>query len=403
MTDLWFAAAGLVLVAIVMVLWPLWRRRQSERVDRTALNVALYEERVAELEAQQRAGDLSEAQLAAAKGEASRLLLEDTAAADARQAPLTRQLTWVLIIGAVALPLAVLGLYRQWGAADGLALYREMQATPQVETLEALIDRTQRVVEVQPENGEAWYMLGRAYMSAQNPEKAADAFGNALVRLGEQPEVLAQLAQARYFANGNQLDAETARALDKAIELDPQQPTALGLLGIAAFEASDFAGSIRYWQTLMQGMDPESPGAQAIQSGIERARQRMVDAGQTPPPAAEPATGPTISLRVSVAPELLAELPADASVFVFARDPNGPPMPLIAKRLSLSQLPLEITLSADDAMLPGVTLDSATALQLVARVSPTGDAREGTHLGQLDEVHAGQDGTLELVIDRAIN
>ena len=403
MTDLWFAAAGLVLVAIVMVLWPLWRRRQSERVDRTALNVALYEERVAELEAQQRAGDLSEAQLAAAKGEASRLLLEDTAAADARQAPLTRQLTWVLIIGAVALPLAVLGLYRQWGAADGLALYREMQATPQVETLEALIDRTQRVVEVQPENGEAWYMLGRAYMSAQNPEKAADAFGNALVRLGEQPEVLAQLAQARYFANGNQLDAETARALDKAIELDPQQPTALGLLGFAAFETGDFAGSIRYWQTLMQGMDPESPGAQAIQSGIERARQRMVDAGQTPPPAAEPATGPTINLRVSVAPELLAELPADASVFVFARDPNGPPMPLIAKRLSLSQLPLEITLSADDAMLPGVTLDSATALQLVARVSPTGDAREGTHLGQLDEVHAGQDGTLELVIDRAIN
>ena len=51
----------------------------------------------------------------------------------------------------------------------------------------------------------------------------------------------------------------------------------------------------------MQGMDPESPGAQAIQGGIERARQRMVDAGQTPPPAAEPATGPTISLRVSVA------------------------------------------------------------------------------------------------------
>ena len=54
-------------------------------------------------------------------------------------------------------------------------------------------------------------------------------------------------------------------------------------------------------------------------------------------------------------------------------------------------------------MLPGVTLDEETALQLVARVSPTGDAREGTHLGQLDEVHAGQDGTLELVIDRAIN
>ncbi|WVM94582.1 hypothetical protein ULG90_08755 [Halopseudomonas pachastrellae] len=48
-----------------------------------------------------------------------------------------------------------------------------------------------------------------------------------------------------------------------------------GLLGIAAFEAGDFAGSIRYWQSLMQGMDP-APGAQAIQGGIERARQRWL-------------------------------------------------------------------------------------------------------------------------------
>ncbi len=62
-------------------------------------------------------------------------------------------------------------------------------------------------------------------------------------------------------------------------------------------------------------------------------------------------------------------------------------------------LELHVTLVAlDEDLRQGVE-----ALQLVARVSPTGDAREGTHLGQLDEVHAGQDGTLELVIDRAIN
>ena len=328
MTDLWLGAAALLLVAAVMMLWPLRRRQRMDRVDRTALNVALYEERVAELEAQARAGDLSESQLAAAKGEASRLLLEDTAAADARQAPLTRQFTWLLIIAVLVLPLAVLGLYRQWGAADGLALYREMQATPQVDSLEALIDRTQRVVQVQPENGEAWYMLGRAYISAQNPEKAADAFGNALARLGEQPEVLAQLAQARYFANGNKLDAESALALDKAIELDPQQPTALGLLGIAAFEADDFAGAIRYWQQLQQGMAENSPGAQAIQGGIDRARQRMIDAGQTPP---EAPVLLAVKAQISIDPALRASLPDSASVFVFIREPNGPPMPLAAK------------------------------------------------------------------------
>ena len=76
MIDLWLGAAALLLVAALMMLWPLRRRQRMDRVDRTALNVALYEERVAELEAQARAGDLTEAQLAAAKGEASRLLLE---------------------------------------------------------------------------------------------------------------------------------------------------------------------------------------------------------------------------------------------------------------------------------------------------------------------------------------
>lgn len=399
MIDFWLSAAALLVVAVAVVVWPLWRRRNNERVDRTALNVALYEERVAELQAQQRAGELTEAQVQGAQQEASRLLLEDTAAADAKRAPLTRRVAGVLLAAALLMPLAVIGLYQLWGNPDGLALYREMQDTPQVANLEALIDRTERVVEVQPTNGEAWYMLGRAYMSAQRPADAVQAFGNSLNQIGEAPDVLAQLAQARYFANGNKLDPESVAALDKALELQPDNPTALGLLGIAAFEAGDYSGSIGYWQRLLDATEPGSEGAQAIQGGIDRARERMAAAGETP--VAEPEQGPAISVRISVAPELMAQLDPNSSVFVFARDPNGPPMPLIAKRLTLSQLPLDITLSKADAMLPGVTLSAEQTLQLVARVSPTGDAREGTHLGQLDDVHAGSDEQLQLVIDRA--
>ena len=102
-----------------------------------------------------------------------------------------------------------------------------------------------------------------------------------------------------------------------------------------------------------------------------------------------------------MAPELMAQLDPNASVFVFAREPNGPPMPLIAKRLTLSQLPLDIILTQADAMLPGVTLSAEQTLEVVARVSPTGDARQGTHLGRLEDVHAGSDEQLELVINQA--
>src|SRR5690606_21752355 len=59
MIEFWIAAALLVLVALAFLLLPVLRerRRQAEEV-RTALNVAPYQERLAELERQYQAGML---------------------------------------------------------------------------------------------------------------------------------------------------------------------------------------------------------------------------------------------------------------------------------------------------------------------------------------------------------
>ena len=54
MTDFWLAAGLLLLVALSFLLIPVLRGRRAQlEEDRTALNVALYQERVAELQAQQ--------------------------------------------------------------------------------------------------------------------------------------------------------------------------------------------------------------------------------------------------------------------------------------------------------------------------------------------------------------
>ncbi|MGH8463615.1 MAG: c-type cytochrome biogenesis protein CcmI, partial [Pseudomonas sp.] len=59
MTDFWLAAGLLLLVALSFLLIPVLRGRRAHlEEDRTALNVALYQERVAELTAQQAAGVL---------------------------------------------------------------------------------------------------------------------------------------------------------------------------------------------------------------------------------------------------------------------------------------------------------------------------------------------------------
>eukprot|EP01034_Spumella_vulgaris_P043729 gene43729-54340_t len=79
MIDFWLAAGLLLLVALSFLLIPVLRVRRAQREeDRTALNVALYQERVAELQTQQSEGVLNAAQLDTGRAEAARELLADT-------------------------------------------------------------------------------------------------------------------------------------------------------------------------------------------------------------------------------------------------------------------------------------------------------------------------------------
>jgi cytochrome c-type biogenesis protein CcmH len=122
MIDFWIAAALLVLLALAFLLWPLLRLRKVQaEEDRTALNVALYQERLGELQRQRDAGVLSAEQFEAGRAEAARELIDDTQAAPAAtpRAPLGRGLPLVL---AVLLPLLGLGLYLHWGASCTLSL-----------------------------------------------------------------------------------------------------------------------------------------------------------------------------------------------------------------------------------------------------------------------------------------
>lgn len=402
MTDFWLYSALLLLTGMLFIIWPVWKMRRDNSVDRTALNVALYEERVAELDEQLAAGEITRELHDVAQEEAGKLLLEDTAKADESRRPTRRGGPWPIILSAGALPLVVIALYMSWGNAPGVELLREMQDEPMPADLASFVDRMERITQVQPENGEVWYRLGQAYIAQQRPAEAAEAFGNSLQRMGEHPEALAQLAQARFFANDNQLDDEGVAALNRALELNPNQPTALGLFGISAFEAGRYPEAIAYWERLQAGMPPGSEGHRAIQGGIDRAKERM---GQAPADATDSVAGeqPHINLRIELADDLAGQYGDDAVVFISARDPNGPPMPLFAQRLGRDSLPAEVTMDSRHALMPGTEMQPGQVLQLSARISPSSDVGAARHLAEAVEVTVGeQDGVVVLVIGQAL-
>ncbi|MBV4530711.1 c-type cytochrome biogenesis protein CcmI [Pseudomonas sp. SWRI107] len=390
MTDFWLSAGLLLLAALAFLLVPILRgRRQQAEQDRTALNVALYEERVAELAGQQAAGVLDAEQLAKGRDEAARELLADTERDDAaRQGQLGKA---VPLLAAVLVPALALGLYLHYGAADKVALTQEFASAPK--NMQDMTARLERAVQAQPDSAEGVYFLGRAYMAEQRPADAAKAFARAVALAGRQPELLGQWAQAQYFAADKQWSAQLQALTDEALKADPNEVTSLGLRGIAAFEGERFDEAIGYWQRLLAQLPEGDASRAALQGGIDRAADKLKAGGGKVVATAR------LKVRVELAAELKGKVRPDDTVFIFARASNGPPMPLAAKRVTVAQLPIEVELSDADAMMPQMKLSDFSEVQLVARVSRAGQPTKGEWKAQSAPLATATQATQHLTID----
>ncbi|MBI6920360.1 MULTISPECIES: c-type cytochrome biogenesis protein CcmI [Pseudomonas] len=393
MIEFWLSAGLLLLAALSFLLIPILRgRRRQQEEDRTALNVALYQERVAELAAQQAAGVLDEAQMTKGRDEAARELLADTEGAEApRQGHLGKALP---LLAAVLVPLMALGLYLHFGAADKVALTQEFAEAPK--SMEEMTTRLERVVQAQPDSAEAMYFLGRAYMAEQRPADAARTFERAVALAGRQPELLGQWAQALYFAADKQWSPQLQALTDEALKADPNEVTSLGLRGIAAFEGERYQEAIDYWKRLLAQLPEGDASRDALQGGIDRAVERLGGAVAEVPPAPAAAR---LKVRVELAAALKDKVKPDDTVFIFARASNGPPMPLAAKRVTVAQLPIEVELSDADAMMPQMKLSQFAEVQLVARVSRAGQPTHGEWIGQGAPLPSATQATQRLTID----
>ncbi|MBA1200884.1 c-type cytochrome biogenesis protein CcmI [Pseudomonas capeferrum] len=391
MIDLWLGAGLMLLMALGFLLVPVLRgRRQQMEEDRTALNVALYQERVGELTAQQQAGALDAEQLAKGRDEAARELLADT---ESVEAPRPETLGKALpLLAAVLVPILGLGLYLHFGAADKVELTREFAEAPK--NLQDLTHRLEQVVQAQPESAEGLYFLGRAYMSEQRPQDAAKAFERAAALSGREPALLGQWAQALYFANDKRWNPQVQALTDEALQADPKEVTSLGLLGIAAFEGERYQEAIDYWTRLLAQLPEGDASRAALQGGIDRAAQRL-DAT-----AGKVVEQVRLKVRVELAAALEGKVEPGDTVFIFARAVNGPPMPLAAKRVTVAQLPIEVELSDADAMMAQMKLSDFPQVQLVARVSRAGQPTQGEWIGHGTPLAIRTQTLQHLTIDR---
>lgn len=406
----WLLSLLLLIPALLIFLLPVLRvRKHQAEEDRTALNVAMYEERVAELEAQYAEGVLNAEQLAQGRDEAGRDLLEDTS--QTATASQTRLGVTLPLLAALLIPVAAIALYQVFGELDKVEFTLANQQPPQTE--EEAIARLQQMVKFQPDSAGDWFVLGRMHFNRGEFQQALVAFDRTILLAGRQPEVLSPWAQAQYFASGNQWTDRLQIAVDEVLQANPYDAGILGFIGIAAFESGNFDVALQAWSRLLDQMDPRDPSAHAVLTGIERAEEALArhgapnpDAGKGPvlPAAPEQSAASergVLHVQLSMSPQVQQQAGADAAVFVFARSADNAQMPIAAQRLSVERLPASIRLSDADALMPQLLLSGAGEVLVQASISPDGDASAPQWLSAAVKATVDSGGQLELVIDRA--
>jgi cytochrome c-type biogenesis protein CcmH len=263
-----------------------------------------------------------------------------------------------------------------------------------------------------PQNLHYQAMLGRFYMNEADYGRARVLYLKLIERAPGDAGALALAAQASYLAAGRILDTDSQLLAERALSIDPHQRTALGLLGMAAYENAQYQAAITYWQRLLVMENPDSPSAQMIQGIIDRAQATLTgsDSGTSPHTAmlkpAQPevaaVAGAGIQLRLELAPG--SEVNASDTIFVFARNPAvASRMPVAVQKLTVAQLPLTLRLDDSNSM-AGQKLSELTEVNVVARVSPSGrpDAQSASYQAELGPLQPAADGPVHALVLRAV-
>lgn len=284
MTILWLGIGTLLLLALWFLSLPLRRTRaihewqhRFEADDRAeAQNLAVYERRLSALESARDRGEIDVARFEEGRHELNRNLLEDTEAR--RRMPLRRPLSGRLMIPLVMT--AVIGAsiigYRWLGADGDLALYatqQEVLDSPDG-TLELLVDRLEEQAGIQPDNPKVWALLFPLYQKIGQPDQAIGALERLIELEGRKVDLLAQLAQIKFFMAERSLTDEVQALIDEILDKHPREPTVLGMLGVDAFDDGRYEKAISYWRRALAGFG-DNKSAQAIRNGIAVARQRL--------------------------------------------------------------------------------------------------------------------------------
>jgi cytochrome c-type biogenesis protein CcmH len=407
-----------------LLLWPLLKRTGASATGEQEKILSIFRQQFAELGQDCANGVLTDELYQQARRELERRLLEETGATETTPTVAPRQVSSRPVAFALAIIIPTVSGLLYWELGNPLAMTQPTAAQlaaqgssegthPTADSLDALIEQLRQKMEQNPNDGVGWGLLARSYVGMGRYNEAVPIFEKAAKLIPDDAQLLADYADSLGVVHGRKLEGRPEALIQQALKIDPRNVKALMLAGTVAFNRKNFARAAQDWEqaraNLPTDVDPEM--TQQLMTAIAEARNQLGGGQETMPVYGEsatpaPPTGQTGQARairgtVTVAPNLAGKGSSTDTLFVFAREMSGPPMPVAIVRATKKDLPFTFQLDDSTSPMPSRKLSGAGTVVIVARLSKSGQAmpQSGDLEGTSDPVKSGVDG-ITVVINR---
>ena len=403
----WIVVAALLAVALIILILPILRQPVDQTgSDRQQQNIQIAREKKLILE-----GQLSQNEVSQSEYDSALLDLQTSLALDLEQGDQVVEQQpgkWAVVFLFVLVPVLSIAMYLNLGeyrVIDNPQLAQAAQrpqAQNQNMSIEEMLERVKQRLQDNPEDAQGWFIMGRTYLSLQKIDEAVTAFQRTYDLVGDEPGVMFTLADALALQNKGSMAGDPTELVRRGLEISPQDPTGLWLAGLAAEQRQEYKLAHASWSAMLPliAEDAESSAEVRRLLGVLEQRDPSIEAVASAPPAVAPVS---ITLSVDLDAGLRDNVTAQDAVFIYAKAMQGPPMPLAVKRLTVGDLPISISLSDSDAMMPNMKLSSFDQVIVGARVSKSGNpvAQPGDLFIEMDSIDSKNPPTdLKLVIDQ---
>jgi len=329
MWVLWLVCVLLLVIAIVLLVKPLFNsysddelaKNQKQAIRRKELNIELYEQKKAQIEQDFANGLLDEESRIQAQNEIEHSLIQDAEVSEAT--PLTQlsnanakklSIAFLLFIPIFSI---VTYAYIKPDNFEQVVLNQPPAASndgqQQAPDINSMVVSLEKKLKENPDNIQGWNMLGRSYVVTKRFAEAVIAYEKALSlsKKSQQtvPDLEINYVEALMQTSDTQNYQKARTVLGDLLSANPDNGDALWFMGFLDYEAGNKALAVERWAHLMSLLPPEGEQAQIVGTYLSRVRDEL--------PEGDPAK------IANTQPEVSPKAPDTTS----KPDPTGGPAP----------------------------------------------------------------------------